>query len=55
MCLSTRSTVRPGHPSEVPCRLDQCGYNVIVQARVIEVHELMHGGAFVEAVGICDG
>ncbi len=35
--------------------LDQCGYDGVVQAGVIEVRELVHGGAFVEAVGMRGG
>ncbi len=43
---------KPRPPSEVPCidGLDQSGDNRVVQARVIEVPELVHGGALVEAV-----
>ncbi len=44
-------------PLEVPRfdDFDQCGYDGVVQARIIEVHELVHGGAFVEAVDIHGG
>ncbi len=45
---------KPRPPSEVPCldSLDQSGDYRVVQARVIEVHELVHGGALIEAVGM---
>ncbi len=44
-------------PSEVPrCDgFDQSRYNGVVHASIIEVHELVRGGAFIEAVGICSG
>jgi hypothetical protein len=48
---------KPRLPLEVPHLdgLDQCGYNGVVQARVLEVRELVHGGAFIEAVGMLGG
>jgi hypothetical protein len=57
MCLCTRFAVRPSHLWRYPSfkDFDQCGYNRVVQARVIEVRELVHGGAFVEAVNIHGG
>jgi hypothetical protein len=44
-------------PLEVPCfdGFDQGGGNRIVQARVIEMYELVRGGAFIQAVGIRGG
>ena len=44
-------------PSEVPCfdGLDQFRHNRVVQACIIEVCELVRGGAFVKAVGIRGG
>ncbi len=50
-----RSKTRP--PLELP-RLDgfdQCGGNGVVQARIIVVCELMRGGAYLQAGGICSG
>ncbi len=55
MCLCTCDKTRP--PLEVPHfdDFDQCGYNRVVQARIIEVRELVHVGAFVEIVDIHGG
>jgi hypothetical protein len=38
--------------SAVSHGLDQSGYNRVVQAHVIEVRELVRGGALIEAVGM---
>ncbi len=45
---------KPRPPSEVPRidGLDQSGDDGVVQECVIEVRELVHGGALVEAVGM---
>ena len=45
---------KPRPPSEVPRidGLDQSGDNRVIQARVVEVYELVPSGALVEAVGM---
>ena len=45
---------KPWPSSEVPHidGLDQSGDNGVIQACVIEVRELVHGGAIVEALGV---
>ncbi len=35
--------------------LDESGDDRVVQARIVEVRELVHSGALIEAVGMCCG
>ena len=48
---------KPWPPLEVPHfdGFDQCGYNGVVQACIVEVSKLVGNRAFIEAVGMCGG